>query len=815
MVASLPTNARPALRILCLTALLVAGTASAVPTPEEIVQTVQKLQAVQLDSSRAFPADGQVLERPGLTATFTSGDFRPIAREDGRVVGLLFQGEGSIEIGVPAGVETTAWQSTTDFAPLTQTFDAAWLRYSDLTGFELRGEREWTEAGDPTGSAFRIHEARSSLLDDPLWVGPRPRLLVDRLRDLYGGDAAGGHLLAEFRVANDPAADWLSYHHNPRGALFPDETTAWYRVTPFGAAPPRVTVHASFGEHPASAPEYDVSFTELDITFPTSTRAGRNVADAEIVADIGLISLDPYGLEAVVFELAEERRLCNEQTDRPKLKVSSVKDQEGNQLAALHLGDRLVIPLAKPVPQGEAVNLTIAYAGAVTQGTPVGPPDTSFSEIGPWAFYPRSLRHDRFASKVSLHLPRYLRGVAPGELTEVREEKEGWHYTFEEPGGVAVLTVVVGDLVRSKPKDEGSNPRVITWMPRTDQEYLSEFSKASVGMVDALANLWGPYPYSTLHVVTTTGFPFRNWAMGADGESGQWTCLPPGPVHPWQAYAQQPSTMQLSGETTPPSWDVIEARYLENYLEVGVKTPAYISFMKLARQWWGHMVPPRSYRDQWLIEALVGWTGLAFIRGAAGESAVKERARLLREMIDLAAESKEPLGIGPRMGHDFFYAGWGIGPLVVNTLIDQIGNGPFATTLNGLVNRASGPGLSTELLLESLPGGEAGKRSRALIEGLLAGTAPPTVEYSVDLDKDTGVVKLAFEQLSEPLPIEIGVELVYGPKDQRLRVVSLEGPLTEVEWSLDEVPKRVVVDPLNLALVRSLKKRRAVGGAEE
>ncbi len=794
--------------------LLPVGLATAAPSAEQIVSTVKKLSSSTLDPTRSFEANGQVLDRDGVRATFGLGSFHPIAREDGRVMGLLFEGEGTVEVRVPAGVETKAWQAQTDFSALEQPFSAAWMRFSDLTADDLQGEQEWQESSDADGSAFRIHTSRDELLRDPNWTRRSPHLLIDRLRDLYGGGAEGGHLLAEFRLSADGPQNWLSYYHNNRGALMEGETTAWYRARRRGGAPPLVTVLASFGEHSASQPQYDISYIDLDMTFPTVTRTGRNIVDAEVIAELGFVSLHPYGLDAVVLELETQRNLCTAQSDRPTLKVRKVTDGDGNLLAAIHRKNRLIIPLAKAVPRGEQLKLTIEYAGAVTQGIPVGPADSSFSEIGPWAFYPRSPRIDRHASKVSLHLPRFMSGVAPGDLIEERKDKDGYHYTFEEAGGVRTLMVVVGDFVRSKTSDEGANPRIITWVPRHLQENLKTLSTAGRGMVDAMTGIWGAYPYSTLHVVPTVGSPYENWSINAEGQGGQWSCLPPGPAHPWEAFVERPSGMLVGAVTSPPAFDVIESRFMERYASEGLSVGALLQFMDLSRQWWGHMVPPKTYRDLWITEAIVGWTGLMYVRSAVGKGGLKEKTRLLR---DLAVEGHQlnlPLALGARLDRDFLFDGWGRGPLLINALIDELGGAPFGRTMNTLVNRASGPGVSYEVLLDSLRtiGTE---RTVTLVERITQGAKLPRLEVSTAIDKDAGVVRVEIIQIDDPLPLSVPVELVFSPKKVLNRLVKLDGPVTLAEWPLQELPKRVVVDPTGMTLAASIKKSKGAKSVNE
>jgi hypothetical protein len=368
--------------------------------------------------------------------------------------------------------------------------------------------------------------------------------------------------------------------------------------------------------------------------------------------------------------------------------------------------------------------------------------------------------------------------------------------------------------VRSKPSDEGANPRIVTWVPRHVQETLKTTALGARGMVDAMAGIWGAYPYSTLQVVPTVGSPFENWSISGDGQGGQWSCLAPGPVHPWEEFVDGPSGMLVGAVTSPPAFDVIESRFMDRYAKEGVSIGAMLQFMDLARQWWGHMVPPRTYRDLWITEALVGWTGLAYIRSAAGDGAMREKTKLLR---DLAVEGQQlglPLALGARLDREFLFDGFGRGPLLVNALIEELGGGPFRTTMSTLVNRASGPGLSTEVLLESLRT-VGTPRTVQLIEMAIQGTKLPRLEVATEIDTDASVVRVEVTQIDDPMPITLSVDLIYGPKKIQSRNLQLDGPITLVEWALDDLPKRVVVDPAGLAFAASVKKSKGALGADE
>jgi len=785
-----------------LAALLLPCSVEAGADPEQVQATHNRLSSRTVDSTRALPADGQSLSRPGLQAAFNEGLFHPIVREDGRTIGLIFEGWGTVTLSLPDGAETVSWQQTTDFAPWEQSFNVAHLRFSDATLDDLQGDNAWTDSSDPDGSVFRHFEARTAILETRDWTRWHPGLVTDQLMDLFGGGHVGGHILAEFRLVEEGPSSWLSYLHNPRGALLAGDTTTFYTARSRKGIPPELEVLASFGQSNETSRSFDVTRTDIDITFPTRSRNNRNLVDAVVKATIDLVALRPEApLKAVQLELAPRRLLCTGTSDRPSITIQRVKDSKGRALAAVHRNGQLFIPLREAVQAGQSESLSIEYSGAMTQGIPARQPDTYFSELGPWAWYPRSPHIDRFASRVEAHLPRFMSAVAPGDLVETRKEKDGWHHVFEEKAGVRRLVLVVGDMVHTKEADQGSNPRIIKWLGSSEAKSLPGAEKGARRLVDLVTSIWGPYPYSTLHVVENLPYPSRNWQ-----DEGSWSCPPPDQLHPWQSFAEGGSGVLLSTETSStPSTDIRETSALIRLLYSGMEVQQYRRVVDLSRQWWRHMVPERSYRDQWIGEALSFWTGLVFVQAAVGPLALKERLQKMQEVASEGSREAPPLAVSGRLGRDFPFQVWGRGPLLINWLVQKSEAQVFVSAMNTLINRASARGLSLELLSETLEP-LAGEETVRQLRQLVASSRLPEVTYNTSIDKDTGKVTVVFEQTEEPVGLDIAVELNFGGKKREQRMARLEGARSVFTWSPEEKAKKVQVDPMKTALVLSLKK---------
>jgi|GEM_PF-1752591 len=817
----------PTLSSSLLPALVASLTLAAVSAPAhaveltEVVDAAATLETLTLDKEASIDAKGLTITRPGVTLTFESGRLHALTAADGRVSGAVFLGDGRANFVLPAGVETTTWQTATDFAPFEQLFTAAHLRFTDGAADELfAGER--TGPPDSDGSAYRVYEARDSVLGNPLWSRWAPDLLVDTLLDLYGGGSEGGHFLADLKLAGGPGS-WLSYLHNPRGALLPDETTAIYLARPQGQAPPDLDVVASFGAPPSPGSNYDVLATDLDVTFPPAGPSGQDLVRVEIRSEVQVLNPKERPLHAVVLEMDRRRELCVAEAAQRFIKIARVRDGQDRLLPVIHRGSRLLVVLAEPVAKGGVAQLKIDYGGPMTQGIPyVSPggremPDTFFSELGPWAWYPRNPRPDHFASRVEIHTPRFMRAIAPGDLLEEREEKSGWHYAYEEPGGVRNLTLVVGALRKTELKDQGANPRIIAWGPQGSTADLTGSSRMARAMVEFNTALWGPFPYSTLHVVEGVPYPMLNWQAGAEGNSGGgWSCLPPGHMRPWQGFVQGPSGMLLSGSPiTAPSHDLVEARAIDALMVEPLEIGKYLLMVQTTRQWWGHRTPPRTYRDIWITEAAASWTGLLFLGRVGGMGALKQRTQSMRRLTAEVDGAAPPVLVGERQGRAFAFQTWSRATLLWSEIADRVGARPFLDGAKELMNRSSGRGVGADGFLKTVE--ELGGRDlRDQAARILEGGSLPFVEYTASIDRKTGEVVVEFGHVEDVHPVSIPVHVYVANSKAPLVVrVMVDERRKTLRFTPDSKAKRIDVDPMDASLVRKLKKVRRLSDPPE
>lgn len=786
--------------ILALWAITMAAAFSASPPaaaaePELVITTARSFEQSAVDTTHAVPISEVIVERPGLSAVFHEGQLHPVRSEAGELVGAVFIGQGTFEAHVPAGVETSAWETVARGTGTTQDFDAAWLRFSDDTWAQLSAGAEVQEVSR-NDAVFRLDQSRSDLIHHPRWTRSAPNLLIDRLHDIFGGVDLGGHLLASFRL-DGPGASWLSYLHNPRGGLLQGETTQWFQLTEQGEAPPYLKILSSFGAPFSPHSSYEIDSIALDVVMKPERKGTKLLRNANIEARIDLINNGEVPLATLEFELEQQRLLCASAGEQRRLNIDRVVDDQGRSLGAVHRGSRLLVALIEPLDVGERALITIDYSGPVTQQIPGS--DALFTELGPWAWYPRNLRLDRHASRITVHLPRFLSAVATGDLVEERKEDDGWHFTYAEPAGVRTLGLVVGDLVHSKEDDQGQNPRIITWYPRSQQEYLSNESKVSRQFVDFVSSVWGGYPYTTLHVIQSGSYPANNWT-----DTAEWTCTPPSTTQPWQNFVEAPSGMLVGyTPTTAPAHEAPEGRAYSQFIDPDLET---MRVMALTRQWWGHLVPPRSYRDLWIGESLAAWTAVVYTRTFREKTFLKERMNIFHNLM-VDSPQAAPLALGGRLAQGFPFQVWGRGPLLMNLLLTHLSARPFLTMTQELMREGASQGLGYDLLLAEVRkfGGEdTWEQVRALAEH----SDLPEVEYRLDVDKKAKRVTALFHQITPPRTVDVTIELKLGGGVVETRVVRLKGEWTPWELELPEAPRKVIVDPVGATLVRSLSKNK-------
>ncbi len=777
LLASMPLLA------LAFTLLQPAG-AGAQVTPEELRALYEKLSAPEVDATRSLVASGQVLESEDLVLTFTAGRFFRLTRSDGRAAGVVFVGDAGAEsarvrFAPPGEHEQGQVARYLGASPYEQGVHAAWIRATDTSLLALLGDPGWTEVTGEEGlaRARSLADARLALYRDPLWNESGPALEMDTLEDLHGAGFAGGHLFAELKVS---ATDWVTYYRNLRGALFPGEEVSLFKHKPHGQAPQEVVVYASYPSTDARAEAdrpFDLVRVALDVTVP---RAGgeQNLSRVEVVAS-PQIQARTSGLRGVTLALQSRRPRLQGDEDWAVTRVSSVRDGEGQELAAIHDRNRLFVRLGESLNPGGVVTLDVSYAGDLVE--PVGSGELAnlyYTVLRRHPWYPVSTGPDLHAVGVTVRTPRFLRGVAPGDLVDEVDDKEGKQRicTYEEKRGIRLASLAVGDYVITEYDDAPVPIRVYT--TQFNKQTALHTARQVHALVEFFGALWGPWPYGTINVVDY--YPSDDPVLRGT-EAGWLTTYDRG--------RQQDAAMlfvYLSGSGA------------------SIRSLA----TTVSEQWWGQRVAPASYREWWITDGLA-YFGSALAMRRFDSPGTYER--IMRDWQESAgfAELHGSLLTGHRVGRHYSPVVPARAVSVMQMLMAQMGTEPFLETMRRVFQRAPNEGLTCagfRAQLERTMGAEA---ADAFWTYWVEWNEIPGLEYDYSIkEADGGAFRvegtLRFDQPPPPGPIPVVIH--YAGKETETQGIVASGSETPfVLDGLQRKPKKFEVDPDHVML---LKHRR-------
>ena len=195
---------------------------------------------------------------------------------------------------------------------------------------------------------------------------------------------------------------------------------------------------------------------------------------------------------------------------------------------------------------------------------------------------------------------------------------------------------------------------------------------------------------------------------------------------------------------------------------------------EVAHQWWGNMVIPAGYQDDWLMESLANYSALLMLekkKGTKGVDAVLETYKnhlLSKGENDKTLESAGPISWGYRLQSSLAPNAWRPvtyekGTWIIHMLRRRLGDTQFISFLREVVNRYHFRAISTEqfreLAAQFTAPGSADRSLRAFFDNWVYGTGIPAVKlaYSVRGMKLTGTVSQrgVDEDFSALVPVEV------------------------------------------------------------
>jgi hypothetical protein len=649
------------------------------------------------DTSRSRSVTDLTIELPGLRATFSEGVLHPVADSTGYAHGAVFLGKGSYRLEAPAGRESEHLEESLGAHPLASEFTTVYIRATAAKVREALGlDGPWSE-GKRSNAAVNTHNQRHKLLKSRM-AGFEPRLEFDWMLGEVAGDLAG-HALLEFkskqRLAgprSDSSFSWLSYLHNPRGALFLHDDTTIFAHKSRSTATQDLTIGASWNSgalDPGAV--YDIEKAEIDLV--VAPPSAGTIVKTTVKTTLSIAASEtpvPY----VALDLVDETTWClGDDPTRPNRLVDAV-DAYGHKLASVQLADRILAVPSEAIGAGGATwtltsvgHLSETITGTVLQGSsspeprPV-PPGFHYTVLGGMAWYPRNPRPDKHRTTINLTLPATLNALATGRLVRDQRADQGRSMRFEETQPVLAAAVNFGAFkVLDVRTGSGTQLRAAV-IDGTKLNAKSELEDMAA-LVGTLESLWGPYPFDALSAIEVyTPLP-------------SWTCPPPDQKYMWEgmdlSYA---GVVNRTWSYMVPPRDSTEAKDLQYLYFSGRANFHYLRAM--AKQWWGQAVHPATEADRWFVEAMAQWSATLFLRQnqRPAYSDFDEWIDYIESLANVRGIDA-PLELGWRLGTQYPRLIYATGPLRLRDLQASMGEEAFVATFREAFEKALAMGAAS------------------------------------------------------------------------------------------------------------------------
>jgi hypothetical protein len=807
-----------------------------------------QLRTVGLDKSRVYNIREVSLDRAALHITFDDGTIAFTEDVAGRVTGAFFEGEGEVLLAPPNQAERASMMLFTGAAILEQRFVTAYFRFNDNTFAELQpslrpatNPQEFVAQWNPAARNLAEPDALRLLLSFSKYL---PSSSSGPPADAPKPDAPDNDRMLHARVQGPNLGTFDLYFDS----LAAEQVLAGQLKTVEGAS--YYDVWASFSLGQPAGPTAEATAVLGEEARPEAVNVAQYKIQARVEPPTKLevdasLQLDVRhgGQRAMLFELSRFLQIKRVEANGQPVEFIHNQALEGTELARRG-NDLVAVIFSQPLRAGEKIELHFVYGGEVLSEAGAGL--LYVGARGTW--YPN---HGLEMSRFDLQF-RYPAGwalVATGKRMEGASpdlppgEQEG-HWISDRPipvagfnlgkysrvvahaGEVQVEAYATSGVERSFPKStvDTAQPLVpfrqrrpsetitVTVPPPSPARNAQAVANLSAHAVEFFAQRFGPYPYAGLALTQMPGDVSQGW----------------------------PSLIFLSSFSflTPGEKSELHMSPLAKALSDNVIAH------ETAHQWWGDLVTWKSYRDQWLAEALATYSSLMLLES---DSPSQFRAVMEKYRQDLLAKNREgspladagPVTFGTRLNSSHFPAGYeavsyGRGTWLFHMLRYMMRDAeprkssgrsanpsgapadePFVRALRKVRERFQDKSIDTRELLrvfeEELPPSlwyEGRKSLDSFYQGWVNGTAIPRLELqSVKYNEKAGgsVVTGTILQSDAPkdLVTAVPVYAVLAGKNVLLGRVFADGPETSFHLSAPTGTRKVVLDPNQTLLTRA------------
>jgi hypothetical protein len=605
-------------RLAAAAALLILVLSAPLAMAQSPLQTYRQLYSVGLDSAQVYHVREFVLDRQDLHVYLNDGTIAFMRGVNGKVTGAYFEGDGQILLRPPDAVERNSLGLFSGLGVLDERFESAFLRFNDDLYDQIRAS---SRKADDSDLATDHNDVASNLAH-----GDALRLL-ETMTTAPGAMGSGRDQFLHMRISSerlgnfDVIYDSLAPEQFLVGRLAPHSSDAWYDIWMSFPSEDRREMEAA--EHARLVIDPWASSSTVK---PVNVRIDAKLLPPENIEASAELDLDVVsgGQSVLVFELSRYLNVSNVAlADGTHLEFIHNEAMSGTDLSKRG-NDLLTVILPAALKTGDKLTLKFNYAGAVMKQAGNGL--LFVGERGIW--YPnRGLSMAQFDLK--FHWPREWTLIATGKEVSEEQNENGftgrWISETEIPiagfnlGQYAHGSAKAGDItinafattsletivpslaeVQQDPKDKKRHTltpkqeaRLRQLSPAEGSQAVAEYAARSVSQY---SEWFGPYPFSTLSV---TQFP-GNLSQG------------------WPTLVYLSSAAFLSAEQRK---EELNMNAIQQVIYGQIMLPH-----EAAHQWWGDLVGWRSYRDQWLVEALADYSAMMLL-----EQQHPENVRLVLE----------------------------------------------------------------------------------------------------------------------------------------------------------------------------------------
>jgi len=545
-------------------------------------QLYESLASVQLDTAKVYSVRNLSVRRDGVEIFLENGRLAFLQPVEGQITGAVFSGHGRIFAVPPDPAERASLAQYLKVPLIDVDFGQAYFRFDPLTASRI-SEQVTTEKDRATSDAD-LAAAWSPTISG-LNISSTPRVfegLLSAKPPAYLYAAVSSAQVGGFDVVVDESRAEAVLIGQPRRVNDEDFFNVWTSYKPVNAPVP--------SDDFATISDTQNTTVEDDLTL-----------DADAVLKLKC--------------LVGGERVLNLELSR-FLKVRSVSDANGNALVffqnqdirrqdiARRGNDALYVVLPQQATPDSVYELHFKYKGTVIEDDGNGV--YFVGARGSW--YPHLSGTPQFSSfDLRFHWPKKLRLVATGE--EISHGEDGNQLTGEwrstrpfifagfNLGEYAMETVpgkpeiqlfanqqleqsIASLLQQNAGRPLLPLPRFLRPLP-TPAAVLKDLGKNLLDSVRYYERLNGPFPFPELDVSQIPGTFGQGW---------------PGLLYLTTFVFLPP---QAQAEAGLPQISQEEVQRLVPYHEV-------------VHQWWGNVIAPASYRDNWIVEGMADYQSLMY-----------------------------------------------------------------------------------------------------------------------------------------------------------------------------------------------------------